>query len=307
MLFAQSSDLTVQFLILAAGLASTSIVLYLVWHFESSWNWLTSLFAESPSAQAENLERSTSFALGASDQRVVTIHLLKKEIVIRVEHDLAAVNDPDGEIVALSQVARDVWGTMTPFATAYLAQRRAKVSELVTSLAKAQMRAGMAETRTAEVQQRLRTVTEDRDRLDKSLDRQMKDEDDNIEQATVNYKARTEVAENERKVADAKIAELLKIITDQKIRIDLLAPAFLRKNARHARWVHHFREAYRQERYSRRYIESQLAIQRNKAIRLEEENQDHLDEQEVWAELLELMGQRIYRQAMLLAKKAERK
>lgn len=303
MLFAQSSDLTVHFLILAAGLASTSIVLYLVWHFESSWNWLTSLFAESPSAQAENQERSTSFALGASDQRVVTIHLLKKEIVIRVEHDLAAVNDPDGEIVALSQIARDVWGTITPFASAYLAQRRAKVSELVTALATAQIRAGKAETCTAEALQRLRAVTEDRDRLDKSLARQMKDEDDNIEQATVNYKARTEVAENERKVADAKIAELLSIISDREMKRDL----WCRRYQRFHRWFCHMREAYKQERYSRRYIESQLATIRNKAIRLEEENQDHLDEREGWADLLASMGQRIYRQAMLLAKKAEKR
>lgn len=253
-----------------ASVVACLVFVACIWYFDPLFSWLMKIFASSPSEMAgadgpaespEPLPRSFSFFFGPSDQRIISICIRKRDILIQVEKDIATIGDVDGEMKAIVELTKEIWGGLSPTVMAYLERKRSKVAELVTSLVAAQMRASKAEDEEAKARKHWQDEIDSRE--------------SDIEQATGRYRIEKEQAEQERKVADEKIAEVMKKIQEQTAQLNY-------QNAKLLEYV-------------------------NANNELRQENQDMKDDRAQLCELLESMGQRIYKQAILLAKRAEKK
>ena len=145
--------------------------LVVIWYFDPLFAWLLKIFASSPSEEfpPESRECSHAFFIGASDQRVISIKIEKKCILIAVEKDIDTIEDVEGEMLALCTLTKEIWGTLTPSAAAFLERHRKKVSELVTALATANIRASKAEDAEARARQHVESVKNQRDEYQKKF------------------------------------------------------------------------------------------------------------------------------------------
>lgn len=264
--------------------AGISGLLYAAWHFETIWAFLKGEDSGFGSAQSEKFRpRYANFLIGPSDQRSVEVGLGEKDIVIRVDHDIRSLSDPDFEMACLVDLVKDVWGHGFG-ASGYMDKKAKNASEVAMTIA----------SLNAEVQ-----------RFKK------KSEDYYISfQKHEQLKSRYADLEKERAVAEAKIAEHSKWIEKAKAEIDATskiidatertAVSELKKRTAQKRFVDHMKAALRQANLSLEQTRGELAT-----IRMERD--DLLDERLNQAQLMVDMGQRILKQAELLSKRAEHK
>lgn len=257
------------------GTVAVAAFLVCIWYLDPLLAWLWRVFvpAVDETYNPGSKERSRSFFLGASDQKAVQVNLLRHSILIRIEDDLDNVYDSDAEAKSWETLIRDIYHPQAYGVTAYLHKR----AEIAKALASAQIRAGEAEQATAAANERARRYVAELGEKDVR-------------------KLALDEAINERKVADAKITELeqrnqrqFEFITELKKGIEAKDTEIAEMNRRN---------------------KNQSDLITSQKVRIDElaaEVFDMKDDRLKLSELLLSMGQRIVKQAELLAKSAEKK
>lgn len=274
---------TVGWIIVACiGLA---VFLYAAWHFETIWK---SIFGGSDESEVLDPLRTrySSFMIGQFEHRCAEVYLLRNGVTIRFEQDMVNLAAPDAEMGDLICLVKLVFGSSSPTAGSFLARINAAGVEAKGFVSKIEslQREVLASKKRADdyyisfqkhegVKKLLAEAIAEREVADKLL------------QEKTNWiaNAKSEMA----KVVEA-LTEAEQMLTNQAHRL-----------AASKRFGNHLKEAYRQVRQSKECVEGELAKQRT-------ENNDLRDEFLAKADLIEQMGQRILRQAELLAKKAEK-